>query len=135
MERRHEPTLERTLVERYLAAYNAFDIDAMLAQLAPAVRFEHHADGFLTVATDGIEAFRTLAERSLQLFVEREQRIVSWEQARVAAGSTACAHIAWRGKLAANVADGPDAGEVLTLRGRTDFAFDGERIVQIVDRS
>ena len=40
----------QALVERYVAAYNAFDIDGMLALLARAVRFENHAGGQLTVA-------------------------------------------------------------------------------------
>lgn len=37
----------QALVERYIAAYNSFDIEGMLAQLADDVRFENHAGGQL----------------------------------------------------------------------------------------
>lgn len=124
-------TPERQIVERYLAAYNAFDVDGMLTQLAPQVRFEHHAGGELGVATDGIDAFRALAEQALAMFAAREQRILTWEQAAAQADgrSTAHAAIAWRGRLAAD----PDTE--LALQGASAFEFVGDRIVRIVDRA
>ena len=48
----------QALVERYIAAYNAFGIEGVLALLAPDVRFGNHAGGQLTVAADGIAALR-----------------------------------------------------------------------------
>jgi hypothetical protein len=103
---------ERTLVERYVAAYNAFDIEGMLAPLAEEVRFEHHAGGQLTAQADGIAAFRKLAEQAVALFAEREQRITHFER------------------------DGASlaAGTLLELQGRSAFEFADGRIVRIVDR-
>ena len=42
-----EMTMEggQALVERYIAAYNSFDIEDMPAQLADEVRVERHAGG------------------------------------------------------------------------------------------
>jgi hypothetical protein len=122
---------QKDSIERYLAAYNAFDIEAMLAQLDPAIRFENFAGGQLTAEASGIEAFRALAEQSKNLFSEREQRIT----ALVRQDGMLVADIAWRGRLAADLPDGPPAGTLLEMRGRSEFAFGAGGIVKIVDRS
>jgi predicted ester cyclase len=121
----------KDLIDRYLAAYNAFDIEAMLAQLDPAVRFENHANGQLTAEASGIDAFRGLAEQSKTLFSEREQRVTRL----VPDGDMLVADIAWRGRLAVDVPDGPPAGTLLEMTGRSEFAFGPGGIVKIVDRS
>lgn len=63
----------------YLAAYNAFDVDGMLALLSHDIRFENCSGDQLTAATSGSEEFRQLAEQSKSLFSEREQRITALE--------------------------------------------------------
>lgn len=120
-----------TTIERYLAAYNAFDIDGMLAELAPDVRFENVSGDSVNAEASGIDAFRSLAEQGRHMFSAREQRLTSLEFD----GDHAYAGIAWRGTFAVDLPDGPRAGTTLELRGRTDFTFDGERIVKLVDRS
>jgi hypothetical protein len=122
---------EKDRIERYLAAYNAFDIEAMLAQLDPAIRFENFAGGQLTAEASGIEAFRRLAEQSKDLFSEREQRITGLARQ----DGMLVADIAWRGRLAADVPGGPPAGTLLEMSGRSEFAFGDGGIVKIVDRS
>jgi len=120
----------KTVIERYLAAYNAFDIDGMLAVLAPDVRFENMADGSVNAEASGIDAFRALAEQGRQLFSAREQRLTSLDFD----GDTAYAGIAWRGTFAVDVPDGPRTGTTIELQGCSEFSFDGERIVKLVDR-
>jgi hypothetical protein len=122
---------EKDSIERYLAAYNAFDIEAMLAQLDPAIRFENFAGGQLTTEASGIEAFRRLAEQSKDLFSEREQRITGL----VRKDGMLVADIAWRGRLAADLPGGPPAGTLLEMSGRSEFAFGDGGIVKIIDRS
>jgi len=119
------------LVDRYLVAYNAFDIDGMVSLLSPDVRFENYSGGQLTAATSGIEEFRQLAEQSRSLFSEREQRITHLELGHESAVAT----IAYRGKLAKDIPDGPPAGTLLDLQGRSEFSFGNGRISKIVDRS
>lgn len=121
----------RQLIEAYVRAYNAFDVEGMLALLAPGVRFENHSGGVVTAATDGVEEFRELAEKSKGLFSEREQRIVSLRFDT----DGALADIAYRGCLAADIPDGPSAGTVIELQGRSEFSFEDGRISRIVDRS
>lgn len=122
---------QKELIERYLAAYNAFDIEAMLAQLEPGIRFENFAGGQLTAESSGIEAFRRLAEQSKGLFSEREQRVTGMARE----GELLVAEIAWRGRLAADVPGGPPAGTLLEMKGRSEFAFGPAGILKIVDRS
>jgi hypothetical protein len=122
---------QKDLIDRYLAAYNAFDIEGMLAQLDPGIRFENHANGQLTAETSGIDAFRQLAEQSKNLFSEREQRVTGLRPD----GGMLVADIAWRGRLAADVPDGPPAGTLLEMTGRSEFAFGPAGITKIVDRS
>jgi hypothetical protein len=122
---------QKELIERYLAAYNAFDIEAMLAQLEPGIRFENFAGGQRTAESSGIEAFRQLAEQSKGLFSEREQRVTGLARE----GELLVAEIAWRGRLAADVPGGPPAGTLLEMKGRSEFAFGPAGILKIVDRS
>jgi hypothetical protein len=122
---------QKDLIDRYLAAYNAFDIEAMLAQLDPAIRFENYSGGQLTADASGIEEFRRLAEQSTGLFVEREQRVTSLAQS----GTMLVAEIAWRGRIAADIPGGPPAGTLLEMNGRSEFDFGPAGITKIVDRS
>ena len=126
---------EKDLIERYLAAYNAFDIEAMLAQLDPAIRFENYAGGQLTADASGIEEFRRLAEQSKGLFAEREQRVTGLTRRVTQSGATVVAEIAWRGRIAADIPGGPPAGTLLEMRGSSEFDFGPGGITKIVDRS
>lgn len=119
------------LVARYVAAYNAFDVETMLSLLTPDVRFENHAGGQLTASADGVEAFRTLAEAAAVLFADREQRVTSLR----VDGDGVVAEIDYRGTLAADVPGGPTAGSVLALTGRSEFGFRDGRICRVVDRN
>jgi hypothetical protein len=119
------------LIGRCLLAYNAFDVDGMLALLSPDVRFENYSGGQLTDATHGIGEFRELAERSKLLFSDRQQRITKLTINQ----DSAIADIAYRGTLAADIPDGPSAGTVLDLQGQSEFFFKGGQICKIVDRS
>lgn len=119
------------LIERYLHAYNHFDIDGMLALLAPDVHFENHSGETLTASAEGIDAFRALAEQSGTLFSEREQRLTGLHVGQ----HSAVADIAFRGRLVADIADGPKAGSWIELDGTTEFSFADGRVTRIVDRS
>jgi len=121
----------RQLVDRYLAAYNGFDVDGMLAVLSPDIRFENYSGGRLTAAASGIDEFRRLAEQAVALFSEREQRITGL----ALHPDSAVADIAYRGRLAVDLPDGPAAGTLIELQGRSEFSFVGGKIGRIVDRS
>ena len=118
------------LIERYVTAYNDFDVDGMLATLAADVRFENWSGGQLTAACDGRDAFRVLAEQARALFAQREQRVT----ALAPRGDTLVAAIAWRGQLAVDMPGGPPAGTRLTVRGESEFVVRDGRLAVVVDR-
>ena len=119
------------LINSYVDAYNRFDVDSMCALLSSDVRFEHHANGAIVAQASGLREFRLLAETGAALFAEREQCIT----ARRVDGSHASVHIAFQGKLAADIPGGPPAGTVLTFDGTSEFTFDHGCISKIVDRA
>ena len=118
-------------IHDYIAAYNNFDVDGMLKLLAPEVRFENWSSGQLTAESTGIDEFRRLAEQAKGMFSEREQRITSIKQQ----DDAIITGIAYRGRLAVDIPNGPPAGTVLDLAGESEFAFQGQLICKIVDRS
>lgn len=124
-------TIHAAVVERYVAAYNAFDVDAMLALLTDDIHFENHAGGRLTAAANGIAAFRELAQYACTLFAAREQRIARLDTD----GDRAVAAIDYSGTLAADVPGGLVAGAALELAGTTEFTFRDGLICKLVDRS
>jgi ketosteroid isomerase-like protein len=121
----------KATIQRYLAAYDRFDVDGMLAELTPDIHFENVSGGQVNAESTGIEAFRRLAEQGRQLFSEREQRVT----ALAFEGDTARAAIAWRGRFTVDLPGGPPAGTLLELQGESEFTFDGARIARLVDRS
>jgi hypothetical protein len=119
------------VIQNYIAAYNAFDVEGMLKLLSPEVRFENWSGAQLTIKASGIEEFRQLAEQAKTMFSEREQSITAFKQS----ADSVTVSIAYRGQLAVDIPDGPRAGTVLDLNGESEFAFDGRLISKIVDRS
>lgn len=119
------------LIVRYLTAYNHFDVDGMLALLTTDVVFENFSGNQLTAATQNADQFRALAQQSATMFSEREQRITGFT---VQLASTVV-DIAYQGRLAVDVPDGPAAGTVIDLQGQSEFWFRDGLINKIVDRS
>jgi predicted ester cyclase len=119
------------LIERYIAAYNAFDIDGMAAVLSPDIRFDNFAQDVKSHETVGIDAFRTLAQTSASMFSRRAQTILSLEfdPAQVIAA------IAFSGTLGVDIPDGPVAGTEVNMQGTSTFTFADGKIATIVDRS
>ena len=122
----------RAVIDRYVAAYNRFDVDGMMAVLSDEVRFENVSGGRVTASAEGAGEFRALAERAVGLFSEREQRVTGL---RFRSDGSAVAAITYRGVLAADVPGGPAAGSVFDLAGESEFTFAGGRISGIIDRS
>lgn len=62
------------VIQKYIAAYNAFDVEAMLALLSPAVRFENWSGTRLTTEASGIDEFRQLACQAMGTAQETKAR-------------------------------------------------------------
>ncbi|MEL7059356.1 MAG: GNAT family N-acetyltransferase [Acidobacteriota bacterium] len=119
------------VIDHYLAAYNARDVEAMMHTMHPEVEFENVAGDQVTASAQGAEAFRALADRGAQLFASRHQRIASYEPTERGATVT----IDFEGTLAEDLPDGPRAGETLRLTGRSEFELLDGRIRRLRDLS
>jgi ketosteroid isomerase-like protein len=121
----------RELIDRYVAAYNQYDVDGMLAVMHPEVAFRNVAAGEVTVESHGRETFRVLAERAVTLFAGRRQTVreygVDGERAWIA--------VDYEGVLAADLGPELQAGSTLRLTGRSTFTFREGLIIQLVDES
>ena len=122
---------KRSLIDRYIAAYNSFDLDGMLAVLHPDVEFRNVTGGEVNVSTSGAEEFQRVAEQSKGMFVSRHQEITRFQSSTDTAG----ADIRYEGVLACDLPNGTKAGETLRLEGRSEFRFRDGRIDRIIDYS
>ncbi|MGV8078923.1 MAG: nuclear transport factor 2 family protein [Syntrophales bacterium] len=121
----------QVLIERYIAAYNAFDVEGMMALMHPDVLFRNVAGGTVTAEADGIGALRVLAVQSKGLFASRRQEIANLS----IEGDRASASVDFEGVLALDVPGGPKAGDTLSLSGRSEFEFRDGLFYRIIDIS
>ena len=122
---------QRAVIDRYLDAYNGFDVSGMLDVLHPAVAFRNVDAGRVTVETHGREEFRALAERAVTRFRSRRQTI----RAYASEGARAWITVDYEGVLATALGPGMQAGDTLRLTGRSTFTFRDGLVVELVDES
>ena len=110
---------KRSLVERYLAAYNAFDIGGMMELIHPNIEFKNVSGGEVNAnASDAVE-YRQLAKKSKELFRSRKQTILKFQSN----ADEASIEVAYEGVLASDLPNGMEAGETLHLNGQSVFTF------------
>ena len=70
---------KRSIIERYLNAYNTFNIEGMMSLLHPEIEFQNISGGEVNARASGADEFRNLAEQSKELFTSRKQTIVNFQ--------------------------------------------------------
>jgi ketosteroid isomerase-like protein len=125
------PAEMRTLVDRYIDAYNRMDIEGMLLVVHSDIEFMNISGGVVNANTRGVSDLKALAEQSLSVFSERHQEILSFE----ANDTRAVAAISFRAVLASDHSNGLKMGHELTLTGRSEFEFQDGAILKITDIS
>ena len=121
----------RTLVERYIAAYNAFDVAGMLGVLHADVEFRNIHDGKETATAHGRDEFRALAKQAVKVFRSRRQTVREY----YAEGDRAWITVEYQGVLAMDLGPEHSAGDTIRLTGRSAFTFRDGAIVELVDES
>ena len=117
------------LVERYLEAYNLFEVAGMLSGLHPDVTFENVANDTVTLRTAGKAAFAAQAEQAIAWFTERNQHVQTF---RFRDGR-AEVDVDYFGIVAIDLPNGLKAGTELRLTGRSVFTFRDGLIASIQD--
>ncbi|TVT40047.1 nuclear transport factor 2 family protein [Hymenobacter setariae] len=126
-----DATQAEMLVDKYIEAYNGFDVPGMLACLHTDVQFEHSTNGDVTVHLEGKDAFEAQATRAAAWFTERTQQVTAFrwhdEQAEAA--------IDYFAITATDLPNGVKAGTTLQFSGRSVFSFRDGLIAFIQDFS
>jgi hypothetical protein len=121
----------RTLIDRYIDAYNRMDVNAMLTQIHREVIFENYTAGTLSMRTLGIEELRHLAQSSLGLFAGRRQTITGYSET----AGTAHVQIFFEGTFAIDLPNGVRAGQRIAMPGRSEFRERDGLLIYIADHS
>ncbi|WPU98160.1 nuclear transport factor 2 family protein [Mucilaginibacter sp. cycad4] len=119
------------IISNYVKAYNNFDVEGMIKNLAPSVKFQNISNGDVNMELDGTEAFKVQAEQATKLFERREQIIRSFKHA----GNQTEIEIDYNAILAVDLPNGLKKGDELNLKGHSIFTFGGDNIVGIMDIS
>ncbi len=125
------PEEQRSLIDRYIAAYNVFDIDGMIDTIHSDIEFKNVSGGQVNAATSGADEFRELAARSKSLFSSRCQTVKKFESS----GDRAVVEVAYEAVLAADLPNGMKAGATIGLDGRSEFVFRDGKIYRLTDYS
>ncbi|MGE0084794.1 MAG: nuclear transport factor 2 family protein [Desulfococcaceae bacterium] len=117
------------LIERYLNAYNTFDMEGMLSVIHPDIEFRNISGGEINATASGKDELRRLAGQSKTLFASRRQTVTHFE----ANEDQASVDVDYAGVLAADLPNGMKKGETLKLTGRSEFRFRDGKICKITD--
>lgn len=122
---------QKKIVENYIKAYNTFDLEAMCEHLTDGLVFENVSNGIVDLRTEGLNAFKEQVATAKQYFSQRTQSIETWEfkNAKVTVA------IAYTATLAMDFPNGLKTGDILELKGQSEFEFEQEKIKSIRDKS
>jgi hypothetical protein len=121
----------KRIIDDYIRSYNSFDIDGMLLHMHKDVSFKHISNDQVSMSTQGISELRAAAEQAKAVFKYRRQTVTNYQFI----GNTARIEIEYEGELASNLPNGPKAGDVMKLKGRSEFAFKDGLIIRLTDIS
>jgi ketosteroid isomerase-like protein len=126
-----ETKAKKDLIERFVRAYNSFDVDGMMALMHPECSFQNISGGEVTASAKGLRQFRELAETAKTLFSIRSQTITAYKFEP----ESVTVDIDYEGVLRVDLPNGPRAGQTLTLKGKSIFRFRDGLIYQLIDQS
>lgn len=121
----------KTIIKNYIKAYNSFDIKGMLSDLDSTIEFENQVDGRITLKITGIREFEEQAIRAKNYFMRRQMKVTGWHFEN----NVITVDVIFEGILAVDSLDDPKMGEILKIKGISEFTFFGEKIIQIVEKS
>jgi len=118
-------------VETYINAYNNFDVEGMLSQMHPEIKFENISNGQITLTTNGIEELKNQALQAKELFKERKQTALNM----VIRENEVEVEIDYFGILAQDLPNGMKADDKIELKGKSIFKFKEDKFIELKDIS
>ncbi|WP_342435839.1 nuclear transport factor 2 family protein [Paenibacillus sp. FSL L8-0436] len=119
----------QAIIDTYVEAYNAFDVEGMVRLLDAETLFKDFSNGEITTETRGIQEFKELAEKSLQVFSNRRQTITHYS----AVDDRVEIQIDYEAILAVDLPNGLKTGDTLQLKGKSAFEIKNGKIALIED--
>ena len=119
------------VVEKYIEAYNAIDVEAMLRCLSSDVHFQNILAGEMNAETRGKSEFADLARMGAAAFSSRRQTVIHCINI---AGRT-MAEIEYEAVVATDLPNGWTAGQKLSFAGASYFEIADGKIARIIDES
>jgi len=126
-----ETKAKKNLIERFVRAYNSFDVDGMMALMHPECSFQNISGGQVTATATGSRQFRELAEESKALFSSRSQTITAYKFEP----DSVTVDIDYKGVLRVDLPNGLKASQTLKLKGKSIFRFRDGLIYELFDES
>jgi hypothetical protein len=130
-----DPSEQDALIARYVAAYNAFDVQGMVEPLHEEVVFRNISNGVVTHESTGLAAFTAQAKAAAGLFSSRHQEITASKPAVDGGDPGRTVAINYRATLATDLPNGMRSGDTIELSGESEFRFRDGKIVSIIDRA
>jgi len=118
-------------VETYINAYNNFDVEGMLSQMHPKIKFENISNGQITLTTNGIDELKNQAQQAKELFKERKQTALNM----VIRENEIEVEIDYFGILAQDLPNGMKADNKIELKGKSIFKFKEDKFIELKDIS
>ena len=120
---------KKEIIQKFIKAYNSFDINSMLVLLHPEVQFKNISGGVVNVQTFGKSEFEKLARQSAALFKEREQKIISYKET----DDKVNLKIQYFAVIAADLPNGMKSGDKIDMAGKSEYIFKDGLIYSIID--
>jgi hypothetical protein len=120
-----------TIVKNYIAAYNNFDIEGMLADMDDSIVFENITAGHVNMSLLGKGAFKMQATQAASYFIQRAQTIQFFTHHN----NETVIEIDYFAIVAVDLPNGLKKGEEINLTGKSVFTFAGNKITKLIDVS
>jgi len=117
------------MVQRYVKAYNNFDVERMLVDMADDVKFENIVDGLVTLSIEGKEALKDQMENAKNLFSKRTQTISGIHYSK----DYIEIRVDYSAIVAVDLPNGLKAGDPIELKGKSIFLFRDKKIIELKD--
>ena len=119
------------IIKNYIAGYNTFDIDKMVADFDENVVFENIQNGETNMSLTGLTEFKQQAEQAKTYFTKRTQIIKSFSHL----DNVTEIEIDYYAILGMDIPDGLKCGQELILKGKSIFKFLGDKVIKLTDIS
>jgi len=121
----------KKIVDDYIASYNSFDIDGMMANMDKDICFQNVSNNIINMETKGLDEFAQAARQAKEIFSARKQKSTNYSFE----GNMVVVSIDYEGEVAIDLPNGLKKGEVINLKGKSEFYFNDSKIVKLVDIS